>query len=78
MLLAAVMVAWSYFHLFAVGQKNLLVPYLHNAVFITLYKSPMPPFSPSNPWRREPAGLTAMLLTALFSAPRREWWPVPE
>lgn len=65
-LLAAVMVAWSYLHLFAAGQRNLLVPYLHNAVFITLYKKPYAAVFPFQPLAAGTAGLTAMLLTALL------------
>ena len=71
-LLAAVMVAWSYFHLFTVGQKNLLVPHLHNAVFITLYNKPYAAVFPFQPLAAGTAGLTAMLLTALlFRTPPR-------
>ena len=65
-LLAAVMVAWSYFHLFAVGQMTLLVPHLHNAVFITLYNKPYAAVFPFQPLAAGTAGLTAMLLTALL------------
>ena len=65
-LLAAVMVAWSYFHLFTVGQKTLLIPHLHNAVFITLYNKPYAAVFPFQPLAAGTAGLTAMLLTALF------------
>jgi lactate permease len=65
-LLAAVMVAWSYFHLFAVGQKTLLVPHLHNAVFITLYNKPYAAVFPFQPLAAGTAGLTAMILTALL------------
>ncbi len=71
-LLAAVMVAWSYFHLFTLGQKTLLVPHLHNAVFITLYNKPYAAVFPFQPLAAGTAGLTAMLLTALlFRAPPR-------
>ena len=71
-LLAAVMVAWSYFHLFAVGQKTLPVPYLHNAVFITLYNKPYAAAFAFQPLAAGTAGLTAMLLTALiFRTPPR-------
>jgi L-lactate transport len=71
-LLASVMVAWSYFHLFTVGQKNLPVPHLHNAVFITLYNKPYAAVFPFQPLAAGTAGLTAMLLTALlFRTPPR-------
>src|SRR5437867_5205589 len=39
-LLAAVMVAWSYLKLFQVGQLAISVPQLHNSVFVTLYNKP--------------------------------------
>jgi len=64
-LLAAVMGAWSYFHLFAVGQKSFLVPHLHNAVFITLYQKPYAAVFPFQPLAAGTGGLTALLLTAL-------------
>jgi lactate permease len=65
-LLAAVMVAWSYFHLFAVGQRNLLIPHLHNGVFITLYNKPYAAIFLFQPLAAGTAGLVAMLLTALL------------
>ena len=65
-LLAAVMGAWSYFHLFAVGQKSFLVPHLHNAVFITLYQKPYAAVFPFQPLAAGTGGLTALLLTALI------------
>ena len=71
-LLAAVMVAWSYFHLFVVGQKSLLIPYLHNAVFITLYHKPYSAVYSFQPLAAGTAGLTAVLFTALlFRTPPR-------
>ena len=71
-LLAAVMVTWSHFHLFAAGQKTLLVPYLHNAVFITLYNKPYAALFPFQPLAAGTAGLVAMLLAALlFRTPPR-------
>ncbi len=71
-LLAAVMVAWSYLHLFTAGQKNLLVPHLHNAVFLTLYNKPYAAVFPFQPLAAGTAGLTAVLLTALlFRTPPR-------
>jgi lactate permease len=66
MLLAGVMVAWTYFHFFTLGQKNLPVPYLHNIVFITLYQKSYAALFPFQPLAAGTAGLTAMLLTALF------------
>ena len=64
-LLAAVMGAWSYFHLFAMGQKNLPIPHLHNAVFITLYQKPYAAIFAFQPLAAGTGGLTALLLTAL-------------
>jgi lactate permease len=72
LLLAGVMVAWSYFHLFSLGQQNLPVPYLHNMVFITLYQKPYAAVFPFQPLAAGTAGLTAILLTALlFRIPPR-------
>lgn len=64
-LLAAVMGAWSYFHLFSIGQRSLLVPLLHNAVFITLYQKPYAAAFSFQPLAAGTGGLTALLLTAL-------------
>ncbi len=70
--LAAVMGAWSYFHLFAIGQQNLLVPHLHNAVFITLYNKPYAALFSFQPLAAGTGCLVAVLLTALIfrAAPR--------
>ncbi len=70
--LATVMGAWSYFHLFAAGQKNLLVPHLHNAVFITLYNKPYAALFPFQPLAAGTGCLAAVVLTALIfrAAPR--------
>jgi lactate permease len=68
-MLAAVMGAWSYFHLFAIGQKNLLVPHLHNAVFITLYQKPYAAVFSFQPLAAGTGGLAVMLLTALVFRP---------
>ncbi len=71
-LLAAVMVAWSHFHLFSVGQRSIPIPHLHNAVFITLYHKPYAAFFPFQPLAAGTAAFTAMLLTALlFRTPPR-------
>jgi L-lactate transport len=64
-LLAAVMVVWSYVHLFTVGQQTLLVPLLHNGVFITLYNKPYAAAYSFQPLAAGTAGLVAMLLSAL-------------
>jgi len=72
LLLAAVVVAWSYLNLFVVGQKALLIPHLHNEVFITLYNKPYAAIFTFQPLAAGTAGLTAMLLTALlFRTPPR-------
>lgn len=65
-LLAAVMVFWSYFHLLGVGQKNLIIPFLHNGIFITLYKRPYAAAFAFQPLAAGTGGLTALLLTALL------------
>ncbi len=64
-LLAAVMGAWSYFHLFSIGQRSLLIPLLHNAVFITLYQKSYAAAFSFQPLAAGTGGLTALLLTAL-------------
>lgn len=71
-ILATVMMGWSYFHLFSVGEKTLLVPRLHNGVYITLYQKAYAAKFAFQPLAAGTAGLTAMLLTALFfrAAPR--------
>ena len=65
-LLAAVMVAWSYFRLFTLGQRTLLVPLLHNSVFITLYNKPYAAAYSFQPLAAGTAGLTAMVLSAVI------------
>ncbi len=65
-LLAGIIVAWSYLHLFTRGQKNIAVPLLHNAVFITLYNKPYAAIFNFQPLAAGTAGLTALLLSALF------------
>jgi len=71
-LLSAAMVAWSYFHLFSVGQKIMPIPHLHNAIFITLYEKPYAAVFSFQPLAAGTAALTALLLTALlFRTPPR-------
>jgi lactate permease len=71
-LLALVMVAWSYFHLFTLGQESLPIPLLHNGVFITLYQKPYAAVFSFQPFAAGTGGLTAMILTALvFRTPPR-------
>jgi len=64
-LLAAVMIAWSYFHLAQVAQKTIAVPGLHNAVYLTLYRKPYAALFQLQPLAIGTAGVTATLLTAL-------------
>ena len=71
-LLAAVMVVWSHLNLFAVGQKVIPVPHLHQAVFITLYQKPYNAVFSFQPLAAGTAALTTVLLTALlFRIPPR-------
>ena len=65
-LLAAVMIAWSYFHLAQVAQKTIAVPGLHNAVYITLYQKPYAALFQLQPLAVGTAGAVATLLTALL------------
>jgi lactate permease len=65
-LLAGVMVAWSYFHLFSVAQKSLPIPHLCNGVFITLYQKPYAAIFSFQPLAAGTAALAAMILTALL------------
>ena len=71
-LLAAVMVAWSYLHLFTVGQWNIIVPHLHNGIFLTLYNKLYTAVFPFQSLAAGTAGLVAVILTALlFRVPPR-------
>lgn len=65
-LLAAVMVAWSSFRLFQIAQRTLPVPYLHNAIFITLYQKPYAALFQFQPLAAGTAALTATVITALM------------
>lgn len=65
LILAGVMVAWSYFKLFQVGQRNVPVPYLHNAVFIALYHKFYAAIYQFQPLAAGTAALTATVVTAL-------------
>jgi lactate permease len=65
-LLAAVMVSWSYLHLFSVGQRTLAVPYLHNAIFITLYNKPYAAIFTFQPLAAGTATVVTVLLFALL------------
>lgn len=65
-LLAVVMGAWTYFHLFGVGQRSLPVPHLHNAIQIELYQRPYAAVFQFQPLAAGTAGLTAVILVALL------------
>jgi len=65
LILAVVMIAWSYFKLFQIAQRNLPVPYLHNAVFIALYHKLYAAVYQFQPLAAGTAALTATLVTAL-------------
>jgi lactate permease len=64
--LAGVMIVWSYLKLFQVGQIPIAVPHLHNAIFITLYQKPYSAIYPFQPLAAGTAALTATLITALL------------
>ena len=65
LILAGTMVAWSYFQLFQIAQRNVLVPHLHNAVFIALYHRLYTAVYSFQPLAAGTAVLTAIALTAL-------------
>jgi lactate permease len=65
LILAGVMVAWSYFKLFQIAQLNIPVPYLHNAVFIALYHKLYTAVYQFQPLAAGTAALTATVMTAL-------------
>ena len=63
-ILAGVMVVWSYFKLFQRAQATLHVPFLHNTVFITLYHRPYAAIYQFQPLAAGTAALAAVLITA--------------
>jgi lactate permease len=65
-MLAGVMVAWSYLKLFQIAQAAFPIPHLHNFVFITLYQKPYAAVFQFQPLSAGTAALTATLLTALL------------
>lgn len=71
-LLAAVMIVWSYLKLFQAGHLAVPVPWLHNAVFITLYHKPYAAIYNFEPLAAGTAALVATLITAvaLRASPR--------
>jgi L-lactate transport len=64
--LAAVMILWSYLKLFQRGRIAFPVPWLNNAVFITLYHKPYAAIYSFDPLAAGTAGLLATLITALI------------
>ncbi|MFB3923291.1 MAG: L-lactate permease [Terriglobia bacterium] len=65
-ILAAVMIAWTYFGVLKVGETRLNVPGLHNAVFLTLYGKPYSATFVFQPLAAGTAALAATLITALL------------
>ncbi len=63
--LSAVMVLWSQFRLFSLGQITVAVPRLHNGVFLTLYGKPYAALFAFQPLTVGTAALAAVVLTAL-------------
>jgi L-lactate transport len=69
-ILSGVMLVWSYFRLFQRGHLVFPVPFLHRAVFITLYQKPYDALYSFEPLAAGTAALAATLLTALILGAR--------
>ncbi len=67
-LLSGVMVAWSFFNLFRVGQVGVPVPQLHNKIFITLYRKPYAAVYLFQPLAAGTAALATTMITATLFA----------
>jgi L-lactate transport len=65
LLLALVMVIWSYFKVFTKLQILVPVPWLHNAVYISLYRKLYPAIYSFQPLAAGTAALTATLIAGL-------------
>ncbi len=65
-ILAGVMVVWSYFQWFQKAQITVHVPFLHDAIFITLYQHRYPAVYQFQPLGAGTAALTAVAITALL------------
>ena len=65
-LLALVMILWSYFKVFQKFQISLAVPWLHNAVYISLYRKPYAAIYTFQPLAAGTAALTATIIAALL------------
>jgi lactate permease len=63
--LALVMIGWSYFKILQVGEMRLAVPGLHQAVFITLYQKPYAANYVFQPLAAGTAALAATFVTAV-------------
>ena len=71
-LLAAVMILWSYLALFDRFSQRIAVPGLHNAIFISLYRKPYAAVYNFQPFAAGTAALAATLIIAvLFRTPPR-------
>lgn len=65
-LLAVVVVMWSFLNLPAMGQIPIHVPHLHNRVLITLYQKPYSALYTFQPLATGTAVLVTVLLSAIF------------
>jgi L-lactate transport len=65
-LLALVMVVWSFFKIFTRLQSSVPMPWLHNAVYISLYHKPYPAIYNFQPLAAGTAALTATFIAALI------------
>jgi lactate permease len=65
LLLAVIMVLWSYFQFFTKLQISLPVPWLHNEVYISLYRKPYSALYNFQPLAAGTGALTATFIAAL-------------
>ncbi|HUU14674.1 MAG TPA: L-lactate permease [Terriglobia bacterium] len=65
-ILAIVMIAWSLFELFHVGQISIPVTGIHNKIFISLYHQPYAAVYTFQPLAAGTAAFTATVITAFF------------
>jgi len=65
-LLSLVMIVWSYFKVFQKIQISIPVPWLHNAVYISLYRKPYSALYSFQPLAAGTAALTATVIAALL------------
>lgn len=66
LILAGVMIAWSYFKVLQIAQRNIPVPYLHNGVYIALYHKLYAAVYQFQPLAAGTGALTAVVTTALL------------